>query len=711
MRKLLPPIIESKIPAQKGDTIHIPFLHNLAVGINDYIGMKLKIKTISTNTLMGEIDGDKNGFFDSPDELKVGQFYKAQIAYVNNDKTVGYYSTVGIFKYTGEPNLYIEGFEAGKKNYATSRLIGIYEAPEDDPNEKAYYYRFNLYKDEELLSSTDEWLLHNSNNDTEVNSSSDEFAFDYILDSLSIYAIEYQITTVNDLVVSSPRYYLETAPSSTSEYEYKVNAISRPEIGGITLELEASGAISGRFQLISSNSQDDYGSILILNDFLLDALSEQTFDLGVDLTVQHGVSYRYGVRQIADNGLVSEIVYSGEVFADFEDLFLFDGERQLKIKFDPKISSFKNTILENKIDTIGGQYPFIFRNGRTKYKEFPISGLISYWMDNEEMFISKEELQFGRLAEQRGATNAESFTKVRTFSTNLDGDNIAAERNFKLAVLEWLNNGKPKLFRSPTEGNYIVRLLNTSLSPNDTLGRMLHTFSSTAYEVAEYNNINLLSYGFSMKSIETSALWRFYTANSNTTDLNAIWFRLYGESGSKCNLVFADGTSMEVQIGVTGMYENSSLGNPLMSVTGVTSMEYAVNVLDTTTLSFEGEKIKAISFQEYGAQFSGPTDILEEITSNGQELENILFLRLQYLSETEPEEANVEIDGVKLKLGITNVVTDDKAVYPDPYKQMVAGRLELTAADFDGRFTPSFLTIGDNVLADIYYKVKVTEVE
>jgi hypothetical protein len=29
--------------------------------------------------------------------------------------------------------------------------------------------------------------------------------------------------------------------------------------------------------------------------------------------------------------------------------------------------------------------------------------------------------------------------------------------------------------------------MNVSLTPNDTLGRMLHTFNGTAYEIAEYN--------------------------------------------------------------------------------------------------------------------------------------------------------------------------------------------------------------------------------
>jgi hypothetical protein len=82
------------------------------------------------------------------------------------------------------------------------------------------------------------------------------------------------------------------------------------------------------------------------------------------------------------------------------------------------------------------------------------------------------------------------------FDTHLAGDNFRREREFKMEVLNWLNDGKPKLFRSPGEGNFIVRLMNTSLSPNDTLSRMLHTFSCTAYEIAEYNFTNLNKYGF-----------------------------------------------------------------------------------------------------------------------------------------------------------------------------------------------------------------------
>jgi hypothetical protein len=201
------------------------------------------------------------------------------------------------------------------------------------------------------------------------------------------------------------------------------------------------------------------------------------------------VTYQYLVSQY-DKNISTEAVISAPVFVDFEDMFLFDGKKQLKIKFNPKVSSFKNTILESKLDTLGGQFPFVFRNGRVKYKEIPLSGLISYWMDEEGLFMTDEELGFANET-VRSVTPSGVNMWERQRSINLTGDNMAAERTFKLAVLEWLNNGEPKLLRSPAEGNYIVRLLNVSLSPDEKLGRMLHTFSATGYEIAAYDFSNL----------------------------------------------------------------------------------------------------------------------------------------------------------------------------------------------------------------------------
>ena len=207
-----------------------------------------------------------------------------------------------------------------------------------------------------------------------------------------------------------------------------------------------------------------------------------------DYTVEQGEIYEYYLVDSDYNRISANF----SIVADFEDIFLTDCEivggertiRQLRVKYNPKISSFKTVVQETKTDTIGGKYPFFFRNGQIGYKEIPISGLLETGIDEQGAFAAA----LGDESQRRGETAARQSVE----KTNI----IARERRFKLAVEEWLRNGKAKLFRSGPEGSYIIRLMNVSLSPNDTLGRRLHTFSSTGYEIQDpsilaYNHMNL----------------------------------------------------------------------------------------------------------------------------------------------------------------------------------------------------------------------------
>ena len=182
---------------------------------------------------------------------------------------------------------------------------------------------------------------------------------------------------------------------------------------------------------------------------------------------------------------------------DNEHIYLVSKDKTLCVKFNPKISSFKTTIQETKTETIGGKYPLFYRNGTLGYKEFPINGLISYHMDDNEKFMTKVELGLETEKSIRTkTTSGESAAALNIPTHNLVEYNITAERKFRNAVLDWLNNGEVKLFKSPTEGMFLVRLMNISLSPEEKLGRMLYSFSATAYEVGEINYENLVKYGF-----------------------------------------------------------------------------------------------------------------------------------------------------------------------------------------------------------------------
>jgi hypothetical protein len=113
----------------------------------------------------------------------------------------------------------------------------------------------------------------------------------------------------------------------------------------------------------------------------------------------------------------------------------------------------------------------------------------------------------------------ENLGALERETTDLVSDNVRAERMFKLEVMDWLNDGNPKLFRSPTEGNYVVRLLNVSLSPNTTVGRMLHQFSSMAYEISDTSFTSLETLGlFTVPNLETMIM-RFKTIKLNDVAL------------------------------------------------------------------------------------------------------------------------------------------------------------------------------------------------
>jgi hypothetical protein len=73
----------------------------------------------------------------------------------------------------------------------------------------------------------------------------------------------------------------------------------------------------------------------------------------------------------------------------------------LRIRFNPNVSSFKSVVAETKKTTLGRQFPFILRNGVLNYKEFPITGLISYQMDNDELFLSKSDWRYVELKQNQ----------------------------------------------------------------------------------------------------------------------------------------------------------------------------------------------------------------------------------------------------------------------------------------------------------------------
>ena len=159
--KLYPPSIAGTIPAFCGTSIEVPFSMNRAVSASEFNGFALKIKKVS-GTLIGTIIVEnasawlakKAVTFDLSefaDSLKIGEFYKVQLAYVRkvgSTPNIGLYSTIGVAKYTTSPTVIIEHLNSTTINnhlYSYSGIYRQYSEDEDKPadsTEKLYSSRF-----------------------------------------------------------------------------------------------------------------------------------------------------------------------------------------------------------------------------------------------------------------------------------------------------------------------------------------------------------------------------------------------------------------------------------------------------------------------------------------------------------------------------------------------------------------------------------------
>lgn len=458
------PYIGDAIPAFTATgNISVPFSHNPAA--TDYTGLSLRILQFTDNTLIGTTtteDLAPPASFPTISGLTPGLYYKFQIAYTDGKGGELYYSTIAIGKCVNTPSeISIANLTKGVANYDPRIYKGTYVS-EDEP---AYWYRY-VFKDPNgiIIQDTGDKLAKGETYDVELK---------HALEYGKTYTVTLIITTANGLQVKET-YKIVKKGELPNLFNGTLTTKANPSEGYIELGLEGQ-ATTGDFRIYRSTNGASW-DVLVNKIAMLstDDITSNRFKWR-DYTVEHGHRYSYGFAQLGSNGEVSMVKSVLAPACDFEDMFLNDGTRQLKVRFDPKVSSFKTTLQEAKTDTMGSKYPFFSRNAAVGYKELSIAGLISYQMDDNQVFMNDDEL--GLSTNSQGNDRA---TAPRT--TTLASYNYAAERKFKLAVLDWLNNGRPKLFRSPAEGNYMVRLMNTSLSPNDTLGRMIHTFSTTAYE-------------------------------------------------------------------------------------------------------------------------------------------------------------------------------------------------------------------------------------
>lgn len=229
-----------------------------------------------------------------------------------------------------------------------------------------------------------------------------------------------------------------------------------------------------------------------------------------DYFMDNGNVYKYRFSYTTDNAVYivdtypckttdQTIEYKDiEAVANFEDIFLSDANFQLAIRYNPTISNLKWVTQESLSNSLGGKFPIVRINGETHYRQFNISGTLSFFAEdsvretgfdscNRDMRAWLDETNHSLFFDTDTAFDYIESEQFKSYKKNPD----VIEKRFRDLAMQFLTNKKPKLFRSLTEGNMVIYLNNISFTPNKQLGRNIYDFSATATEFCEatYNNL------------------------------------------------------------------------------------------------------------------------------------------------------------------------------------------------------------------------------
>ena len=556
---LFPPIVASSMPAFNVNDGKVRIYFTLSnyntIKIDEIKAVHITVRNQSSNVNVvnnvteiidkpfssidrTELDKSLNRYFvdinnsQINDGFKVDTLYKVQLRfssvlnsganfYTNNTDKFSEWSTVCIIKPITAPEFYIQDFynngERPKETdtnyffYTLADFVGVYKQKES--SEKLKYWRLRLLKadytslnendiDQYTLSDSGIILAEAENYNIEDDSIVLSCSLPYQLKDKTNYKLLFEIQTKNGYQDSllypftCNQQYVNTLTGSLTTY---INE----EEGYIKLNFKSSEIEKMNLLIRRTDSKSNF---LKWEDLKYIEVYDDANFTYYDFTAQSGLFYRYLVQRVDARGRRGTPVYDqthgngSGTMAEWEHAFLLqdtgNGDvtkvKQLKLKYDFQISSYKTNVSESKTDTLGSQYPFIRRNGSMYYRSFPISGTITQFMDEAHLLTNSDTLFDGKFTKYQ-----EFKGQIGNYTTQYD---YTYERKFREKVEQFLYNAKPKLYKSMQQGNIFIKLMQVSLTPKNELGRLVYSFSATAYEIDEaciktYNSYNLLNVG------------------------------------------------------------------------------------------------------------------------------------------------------------------------------------------------------------------------
>lgn len=415
------------------------------------------------------------------------------------------WSSVSSMRFIAQPSFELRGnvntgtLSPSPQNPQTisSNFLSLYGSFSKQGNTIVLGKTYTNSDDKEYLSSWQIKVIEHDSEEVKVDSGVqtlnyrgakiDEIQYDvpfYFINDI-VYDLELTIVTSN-LYTNTYTYQVEadTSENSWTQQNYLTEYTSIDSVIGkvnVTFEPKTEQTVvpaGGDLIIRRADRQDNFTRWEQIWHYHFNESYDKDSQLIVfnDFTIESGMIYKYSISYIPSGSNTAYSIVEGPVLSVFDHAFLTGEGTQLCVKFNPNINNMKINVSDNMVNTIGGQYPIVSRNGNMYYRSFALSGTIAYEMDAEHQFATRSSI-YDEWISVYGSYFVNRFI-------NQYNDRIT-QREFRELVINYLYSDQPKLFRSTPEGNILVRLTDINLTPNTQLGRMIYDFSCTATEIGD----------------------------------------------------------------------------------------------------------------------------------------------------------------------------------------------------------------------------------
>ena len=458
----------------------------------------------------------------------LNQFYKVQLRFTSvaasdppsngpalatwlydNSQYFSEWSKVCLIKGIEQPFVSIRGLsdlEEDQETILTTPIIdiiGTLTYSNDKETEYLKNYNIKLYQadnEDTVLMDSGE-IYTNPYNPNEFN-----YQMQYnLLDGVN-YKLVLTYTT-NNLYTDNVSYTFTIIQYGIDKLNAEITAIPDQENGRIKIYIisKDTDKFIGNLTIRRTSSQSNFHKWEDIKTITYATGTELNYSF-YDTTIESGVWYKYCAQKRNSNGNRGAIIQiENPVICLLDDIFLTRNDCQLKIKFNPTLNEFKYNVMESQQTTIGSKFPYIKRNGANYFRTFPIGGLISSFVDTTDWYDphfydgtfhqDENEIKAFTSKSKIYKESQELYNNYNNENGITEYNDYIYEREFRKKVYDFLYEHNVKLFRSTTEGNILVKLMNIDFQPVESLGRRLYSFTATAVEIDEPTIQNYDKYG------------------------------------------------------------------------------------------------------------------------------------------------------------------------------------------------------------------------